>query len=136
MGGSYMRSISSFDDHILTSALLVRSGWLLAGLLIAILVIAGQRARATDLPQLAPRPAPPPQAAYNWTGVYIGANAAYGSGSSDWTNAAAGGSTGSFPIAGFLAGGTIGANYQAGQFVFGLEGDVDWSNVNGTPGPV
>ena len=35
-------------------------------------------------------------------------------------------------VDGFLAGGTIGANYQWGQFVLGVEGDGDWTNLDGT----
>ncbi|HEY0300120.1 MAG TPA: outer membrane protein, partial [Rhizomicrobium sp.] len=31
-----------------------------------------------------------------------------------------------------LIGGTIGYNYQVNQAVFGLEGDLDWSNVRGS----
>jgi outer membrane immunogenic protein len=61
---------------------------------------------------------------YNWTGFYAGVTAGYGFGSSDW----------SAPVAatkpkGFLAGGTVGYNWQSGAIVYGLEGDVSWSNV-------
>ena len=35
-------------------------------------------------------------------------------------------------VNGFLAGGTVGANYQWGQFVLGVEGDWDWANFDGT----
>ena len=65
---------------------------------------------------------------YNWTGFYVGLNAGYGFGTSTWT----------FPAvdcpnqAGFLVGGTLGYNYQVGSFVFGVEGDYDWSNVKGS----
>ena len=34
--------------------------------------------------------------------------------------------------AGALVGGTVGANYQIGQFVLGVEGDGDWQNLDGT----
>ena len=33
---------------------------------------------------------------------------------------------------GFMVGGTLGYNYQTGSLVWGLEGDYDWSDVNGT----
>jgi outer membrane immunogenic protein len=33
---------------------------------------------------------------------------------------------------GFLAGGQIGYNYQSGNFLVGVEGDGDWSNIKGT----
>lgn len=101
------------------------------------LAAAGQ-AVAADLPQAA---APPPRApatyvpttapAYNWGGAYIGINGGGGIGSSNWTGATAD-STGSFNTDGFLAGGTIGANFQASQFVFGVEGDLDYSTFKGS----
>ena len=31
-----------------------------------------------------------------------------------------------------MIGGTAGYNYQFGQVVAGIEGDVDWSGINGT----
>ena len=34
-----------------------------------------------------------------------------------------------FNTSGGLVGGTLGYNYQVGQVVFGLEGDLDWSNI-------
>jgi outer membrane immunogenic protein len=92
---------------------------------------------AADLPQPMP-PAPQAPAAYvpaplpgyDWTGIYVGINGGYGFGSSNWTSGAL--STGSFDTNGGLAGGTIGANFQTGQFVFGIEGDVDWAGISGT----
>jgi outer membrane immunogenic protein len=35
-------------------------------------------------------------------------------------------------MSGAVAGGTAGFNWQIGHAVLGLEGDVDWSNLNGT----
>ncbi|MFZ3359243.1 MAG: outer membrane protein [Xanthobacteraceae bacterium] len=66
---------------------------------------------------------PPP---FSWTGFYLGINGGGGFGSSNWD------STGSRNIGGGLVGGTIGYNYQVGQAVFGVEGDIDWSNINGS----
>ena len=63
---------------------------------------------------------------YNWTGFYIGINGGGGFGRSQWD------STGSFNTSGGLVGGTVGYNYQFGQGVVGLEGDIDWANINGT----
>ena len=37
-----------------------------------------------------------------------------------------------FNTSGGLVGGTLGYNYQMGQAVFGLEGDIDWSNIRGS----
>lgn len=94
------------------------------------------QALAADLPPVqAPRaPAayvPTTAPTYNWGGVYIGVNGGYGFGSSTWTdpNNPASTTSGSFDLNGWLAGGTIGANFQASQFVFGVEGDLDWSNI-------
>jgi outer membrane immunogenic protein len=79
-----------------------------------------------------PEPAYAP--AYGWTGIYVGLNAGYGWGTSDWSSSFTAGST---SPAGPLFGGTAGVNFQAGNWVFGVEGDIDgnWmrdSNSSGT----
>ena len=95
-------------------------------------------ALAADLPQPAPPQAPAtyvPVVApvYNWGGVYFGINGGYGFGSSEWTNTAnAAGSTGSFNISGWVAGATLGANFQSDAFVFGIDGDFDGTGITGT----
>ena len=66
---------------------------------------------------------------YNWTGFYVGINGGGGWGGSEFS---APFSTGSFDTSGGLVGGTIGYNWQMNQFVFGLEGDIDWSNIRGS----
>jgi outer membrane immunogenic protein len=97
------------------------------------LALAGTaHAFAADLPPPIP-PAPLPPAVYNWTGFYIGINGGYGTGRSNWSDGPVG-TTGSFPTSGFLVGGTVGANYQIGEYVFGIEGDGDWTNLNGNSG--
>jgi outer membrane immunogenic protein len=86
-------------------------------------------AAAADLPRPAPQPyykAPAFVQAYNWTGFYIGVNGGGGFGRSTWD------STGTFNISGGLVGGTLGYNYQIGQAVLGVEGDIDWADINGT----
>jgi len=86
-------------------------------------------AAAADLSRPAPQPyykAPVMAPAYSWTGFYIGINGGGGFGRSAWDN------TGGFDISGGLVGGTIGYNYQFGQAVVGLEGDIDWADINGT----
>src|SRR5271154_4797124 len=84
-------------------------------------------ALAADLPTTkGPPPAPyPPPPAFNWTGFYIGVNGGWG-----FTNT----HNDSFGnnINGGLVGGTVGYNYQMGQFVIGYEGDVDWSDIRGS----
>lgn len=103
-------------------------------------IAAGGSALAADLPQPAPLPQAPvayiPTVApvYNWGGIYFGVNGGYGFGKSQWT---AGGLTSSdFDVSGFLVGGTIGANFQADAFVFGIEGDFDGSWLDGTSSDV
>jgi outer membrane immunogenic protein len=80
--------------------------------LIGLMALAGSAA-AADLSRPAPAPYYPKAPAYlpyNWTGFYIG----------------------SHNISGGLVGGTVGYNYQWGQAVFGVEGDIDWADINGT----
>jgi outer membrane immunogenic protein len=66
-----------------------------------------------------------------WTGIYLGLNGGYSFGASDWSDSVTGTSSGTFPVTGFVFGGTAGANYQIGALVFGVEGDVAWSDVHG-----
>src|SRR5665647_339331 len=66
---------------------------------------------------------------YNWTGFYAGINGGYGFGKSDWSGP---GGTGSTSPKGPLAGVTLGYNLQTGSWVWGLEGDVDYSWVKGS----
>jgi outer membrane immunogenic protein len=84
-------------------------------------------ALAADLPTTkGPPPAPyfSPPPAFNWTGFYIGVNGGWGF---TQTNNDSFGN-----LNGGLVGGTVGYNYQMGQFVIGYEGDVDWSDIRGT----
>ena len=102
------------------------------GLLLALIGVGP--AFAADLPVPAPIPPAnyyPAAAPFNWSGIYIGINGGYGFGSSVWTNA--GVSTGNFNTNGALLGGTLGINYAGfgGGFLFGVEGDIDWSTVRG-----
>ena len=86
-------------------------------------------ANAADL-SVAPlykTPPAPVAPVYNWTGFYLGANGGGGWGNS-WWNAQ---STG-VNMSGAQVGGTAGYNLQLGRTVFGVEGDLDWSNLNGT----
>src|ERR1700686_1431174 len=66
---------------------------------------------------------------YNWTGPYIGISGGGGWGRSDFSAPL---SSGSFNTSGGLVGGTLGYNYQIGQVVLGVEGDLDWSNIGGS----
>ena len=91
-------------------------------------------ASAADLARPIYRKAPvyqpilPPQ--FTWEGFYVGVNGGYGWGDSTLTGA---GSKSVHPDGGLL-GETIGYNMQFGNFVAGLEGDIDYSWMRGTAG--
>jgi outer membrane immunogenic protein len=85
-------------------------------------------AQAADIPRPVYKGVSPVVAYYNWTGFYVGVNAGYGWGTSDWSAVP----TASNKPKGFLGGGTIGYNYQMGSIVWGVEADWDWSNVKAT----
>ena len=94
---------------------------------------------AADLP-VAPPPrapavyVPPVLPVYNWSGIYVGVNGGWGWGNAKFTIPEQPG----FPTgvsdtindSGGVAGGTVGVNWQTGGFVFGVEGDWDWSGIN------
>jgi outer membrane immunogenic protein len=101
------------------------------GLLFALMMVPAQ---AGDLPS---RPLPQPRAPrfvpfFTWNGLYVGFNAGYAFGQSNWTDTVTRQSTGNFDLGGALLGATVGYNYQAGGTVFGLEGDIGWSNLTGS----
>jgi outer membrane immunogenic protein len=88
---------------------------------LAFLAVTGA-AQAADMGYGRPYAAPAPAyAAYNWMGPYIGANLGYQWGSVTHSP--------SDPSGGLL-GGQIGYNWQNGQFVFGVETDMQWSNAD------
>jgi outer membrane immunogenic protein len=98
-------------------------------------VAAAASALASDLPPPA-APAPrapavylPPAPVYNWGGIYFGINGGWGFGKTDWL--VPGATTGNFNVSGGLVGATLGANWQSGGFVWGLEGDFDGSWIDG-----
>ena len=59
---------------------------------------------------------------YNWNGPYLGINGGYGF-------------AGTHSGDGGLVGGTLGYNYQSGPWVFGLEGDMNWTHIKGVRAP-
>lgn len=96
--------------------------------------------------------APPPPAykapapimvpvAYDWTGFYIGANIGYGWGTSDpgvvsffQPVGTLQGTINGLPAStgGVIGGGQIGYNFQASNFVFGIEGDFSGADIKGS----
>ena len=94
---------------------------------IAAAVAASGAAAAADLPRSpAPYYAPAQSGLYNWGGAYAGLNLGY-----EWgkvTNSAV-------EPSGVAGGGQIGYNWQSGQFVFGVETDVQFSGADDTFAP-
>jgi opacity protein-like surface antigen len=66
---------------------------------------------------------------YSWAGFYAGAQLGATWGSARWTVDGFG--TVEPRVAGLLGGGEIGFNHQVGRWVFGLQGDLNWSNAHG-----
>jgi outer membrane immunogenic protein len=98
---------------------------------VGVLALGISTASAADIARREVMPAKAPvyvSQLYNWTGAYVGINGGYGWGSSSFSGPLVGSSS---PTGG-LIGGTLGYNYQVGQAVLGLEGDLDWSNINGS----
>ena len=103
---------------------------ILAGVSALAVVMMMSGANAADLPRRhaeMPVKAPAYVAAYNWTGLYAGINGGGGFGRWNWSTLGT-----DFNTSGGMVGGTLGYNWQMGQTVFGLEGDLDWSNVKGS----
>jgi outer membrane immunogenic protein len=112
----------------------IMKNYLLSGVAALGLIAAGA-ASAADLPsRKGPVAAPIYAPMFTWTGFYVGANAGYA-----WGNVNAG--TFALPrtvtigdLDGFTGGVQAGYNYQMGQFVVGLETDIqgaDFSSTNG-----
>ena len=101
-------------------------------------LLAGQ-AQAADLRRPAPMPGPMAEAqpVYPtlWTGLYVGGHVGYGWGNADgdFANAFLP-SAGSYSndIDGVLGGVQIGYNWQALNWVYGLEADFAWSGIDGS----
>jgi outer membrane immunogenic protein len=81
----------------------------------------GAPAIAADMPVKAPYTAP----MFNWTGFYVGGTAGYvWNGDPAFTDPAAGLSGPSVKIRGGIFGGELGYNWQVGNFVYGIETDL------------
>jgi outer membrane immunogenic protein len=97
----------------------------------SLIAFAATAAIAADLPRGMPArvPATYVPVGYNWTGFYLGINGGYAWGSSRWSGFGANANP-----SGGMIGGTAGYNWQAlgSPWVFGLEGDIDWTDIKGT----
>lgn len=95
-------------------------------------------ASAADLaPRIFTKAPPAPD---NWSGGYVGVSGGFGTGNSTQTDPGPGPLTGgggggagdgSYSVNGGLIGGTIGYNWQAARWVYGIEGDFSWADISG-----
>ncbi len=105
--------------------------WKLASVVLGATAIA-QVAVAADLaPKTYTKASIANDPVYDWTGGYIGANFGYSVASNPvnmmFTPAIYGGEHLTLAPSGFVGGGQLGYNFQAGRFVFGVEGDIQAS---------
>ncbi len=105
----------------------------------ALAALIGTPALAADLALKAPPPAPAP--AWSWTGFYVGLNAGYSVANDPFNQVVSEpGFIASSSIDsrvtpnGGLFGGQAGYNYQTGNIVLGVEGDIQWSDEHDTAG--
>jgi outer membrane immunogenic protein len=115
------------------------------GAVAALALAAPLAAHAADLPVKAPYIAP---VYVGWSGCYLGGNAGvdWSRSNFNWTGvtesatAFAPGAATVIPAAanarltstGFTGGGQVGCNYQTGFLVFGVEGDINYTGLNGS----
>jgi outer membrane immunogenic protein len=94
------------------------------------LLLSGVAIAAITVAVSEPAKAVPP-ATYSWTGCYIGGN--FGGSTADKTFFADAGSAGAGSAHSTTAagGGQLGCDFQAGVFVFGVQGMFDWTNMQG-----
>lgn len=93
-------------------------------------------AQAADLsePYIAPAPVPYVEA-FTWTGLYGGVNIGYAFGGSDNVGihqnpGGYDGRYGKLGMSGIFGGGQVGGNMQFGNFVFGLEADIQAADID------
>ena len=95
-------------------------------------------AAAADLAARPYTKAPPAPIAvvYDWSGFYIGANGGWGSSHKCWDFITPAGAfiaaEGCHDATGGTVGGQIGYRWQAGTWVFGLEGQGNWADFRGS----
>jgi outer membrane immunogenic protein len=104
------------------------------------LAIASGSALAADMPVKAPIAPPPP--VFSWTGLYLGVEGGGGQGRENYFDNTVTGTPGNpagTPISqspnGGIFGGVLGYRYQAGQFVFGIEGTAAWADLTSSFNP-
>ena len=111
---------------------------LLAAASVSLLAVA--TASAADLPSRRMAPVAAPVAfvpAFTWTGFYVGLQGGYQWATTKGTSTTVPVTAGypynySYDSNGWMFGGHVGYNYQINQFVIGVEGDIEWADVNST----
>jgi outer membrane immunogenic protein len=98
----------------------------------ALIGLGGYASAADMAPTYKAPPAAPVVAPFSWTGFYIGAHIGGGWSDTDWPGAVIGSPGVSYDMDGFLGGAQVGFNYQVGSWVFGIEGDVSWTDIDGS----
>src|SRR5438876_10301431 len=96
-------------------------------------------AQAAELPLPELYQARPAVVIFRWTGFYAGLHAGGGGGSKDEGPVPFSFGTSlitplpfSVGVSGWLAGGQVGANYQSGSFVIGIEAQASGANLKGS----
>lgn len=96
-------------------------------------------AQAADIPAKRPAPAAVPVAAvvavYDWTGFYLGLHGGGGWALSAWTDVSPplpSQYEGEGTSSGWLGGGQLGYNFQAGAWVYGVEAQGSFANITGS----
>jgi opacity protein-like surface antigen len=96
-----------------------------------------QAASAADMPVKAPiHKAPIAVPAYDWSGWYVGAHIGGAWSNSTITNSNLGTTSWNLGGTGFISGLQTGYNFQAGNFLYGIEGDFDWRKFAGPSSPI
>jgi len=105
----------------------------------AIAIGAAAPAAAADLPARAPAYSKAPavlEAAYDWSGFYVGINGGGGISKIDWNAdpfpGFAGGDEGSHNASGGTVGGQLGYRWQMSNVVFGVEAQGNWADFSGS----
>jgi outer membrane immunogenic protein len=92
-------------------------------------------ASAADIAPAGPAPVyakAPFVAPLSWTGCYLGGNVGGAWIHSSGNDPIGFGDLGSETSTGFIGGGQIGCDYQAGAWVFGVQGQFDWADIKGS----
>jgi outer membrane immunogenic protein len=77
-------------------------------------------------------PPPPVVAYFTWTGCYVGGNGGGIWVKNTFNDTVLGNFGNSDTFSGGLGGAQVGCNYQTGGWVFGIQGDWDWTSINDT----